>query len=132
MTRFKRDTRLEVTAELDVPEDGEILSDRIGLLPARQARSRENPFADPVREVRVRTESGKIPRIPCNDLDAGADEIAELHKRRWAIELFPDRVGDRSFAGASKPRKSSTSSAPARTPYASRSRSPPDRVRGRP
>jgi hypothetical protein len=88
VTRFKRNTRLEVTAELDVPEDGDILSDRIGLLPARQARSRKNPFADPVREVRVRTESGKILRILCNDLDAGAGEIAELYKRRWTIELF--------------------------------------------
>ena len=88
VTRFKRNTPLEVTAELDVPEDGEILSDRIGLLPARQARSRKNPFVDPVREVRIKTENGKILRILCNDLDAGADEIAELYKRRWAIELF--------------------------------------------
>ncbi len=53
--------------------------------------------------VRIRTESGKILRILCNDLDAGADEIAELYKRRWAIELFPDRVGDRPSAGSSKP-----------------------------
>jgi len=103
VTRFKRNTPLEVTAELDVPEGGDILSDRIGLLPARQARSRKNPFTDPVREVRVRTESGKILRILCNDLDAGADEIAALYKRRWAIELFPDRVGDRPSAGSSKP-----------------------------
>ncbi len=71
-----------------MPEDGDILSDRIGLLPARQARSRKNPFTDPVREVRIRAESGKILRILCNDLDAGANEIAELYKRRWAIELF--------------------------------------------
>lgn len=88
VTRFKSNTPLAVTAELDVPEGGGILSDRIGLLPQRQAKSRKNPFGDPVREVRVRIETGKILRILCNDLDASAQEIADLYKRRWAIELF--------------------------------------------
>lgn len=88
VTRFKSNTPLTVTAELDVPEGGAILSDRIGLLPQRQAKSRKNPFSDPVREVRVRIETGKVLRILCNDLDASAQEIADLYKRRWAIELF--------------------------------------------
>jgi IS4 transposase len=65
-----------------------ILSDRIGHLPARQAASRKNPFGDAVREVRVRTETGKVLRILSNDLDATAQEIADLYKRRWAMELF--------------------------------------------
>jgi hypothetical protein len=88
VTRFKFNTPLQVTAELDLPEGSDILSDRIGLLPQRQARSRKNPFCDPVREVRVKTGTGKILRILCNDLDAPAQEIADLYKRRWAIELF--------------------------------------------
>ena len=89
VTRFKSNTPLTVTAELTVPEDAAgILSDRIGLLPQRQARNRKNPFGDPVREVRVRIETGKVLRILCNDLDAPAQEIADLYKRRWAIELF--------------------------------------------
>ena len=88
VTRFKRHTPLTVTAEIDVPEGGNILSDRIGQLPQRQARNRKNPFSDPVREVTVKTETGKVLRILCNDLDAPAQEIAELYKRRWAIELF--------------------------------------------
>ena len=74
--------------ELPVPADGQILSDRIGHLPARLSNSRNNPFADPVREVRVKLDTGKVLRILCNDLDASAAEIAELYKRRWAIELF--------------------------------------------
>jgi IS4 transposase len=41
-----------------------------------------------VREIRVRTETGKVLRIFSNDLDAPAHEIADLYKRRWAIELF--------------------------------------------
>jgi IS4 transposase len=88
VTRFKSNTPLAPTAELPVPEGGAILSDRIGHLPARQARSRRNPFQDPVREVRVTIDSGKVLRILTNDLDADAQEIADLYKRRWAIELF--------------------------------------------
>jgi hypothetical protein len=88
VTRFKSNTPLTVLEELPVPQDEAILSDRIGFLPARQARSRRNPMQDAVREVRVRIDTGKTIRILCNDLDAPAQEIADLYKRRWAIELF--------------------------------------------
>lgn len=88
VTRFKSNTPLTVVEELPVTKGGAILSDRIGYLPERQAKSRRNPFQDPVREVRVKTETGKVLRILCNDLDATAQEIADLYKRRWAIELF--------------------------------------------
>jgi IS4 transposase len=88
VTRLKVNTPLAVAAENRVPEGSLVLSDRIGHLPARQARSRNNPFHDPVRELRVRTATGKILRILTNDLDAPADDIAELYKRRWQIELF--------------------------------------------
>jgi hypothetical protein len=92
VTRFKSNTPLAVVAENPVPaqddEGSVILSDRIGHLPARQAQSRRNPLQDPVREIRVKIETGKVLRILCNDLDATAREIADLYKRRWAIELF--------------------------------------------
>jgi hypothetical protein len=41
-----------------------------------------------VREVRVVIETGKVLRIFTNDLTASTQEIADLYKRRWAIELF--------------------------------------------
>jgi transposase len=88
VTRFKRNTPLAVVEELPVAEGGTILSDRIGFLPQRQAQSRNNPMRQAVREVRVRTDTGKVLRILSNDLDAAAQQIAELYKRRWAIELF--------------------------------------------
>lgn len=88
VTRFKSNTPLAAVTELPIPMSSAILSDRIGHLPARQARSRRNPFQDPVREVRVKADNGQILRILCNDLDASAQEIADLYKRRWAIELF--------------------------------------------
>ena len=40
VTRFKANTPLALQQELPVPAGGDILSDRIGFLPARQARSR--------------------------------------------------------------------------------------------
>lgn len=88
VTRFKSNTPLDVVKELPVTKGSNILSDRIGFLPARQAKSRRNPMQDAVREVRVTTDTGKVLRILSNDLDASADEIADLYRRRWAIELF--------------------------------------------
>ena len=92
VTRFKSHTPLTVLHEQPledaVANGGRILSDRIGLLPARQARNRKNPFSDPVREITVRSDTGKVLRILSNDLDASAHEIADLYKRRWTIELF--------------------------------------------
>ncbi len=82
VTRFKRHTPLAVIDELPVATGGTILSDRIGFLPPRQANRRRNPMGQAVREVRVRTDTGKVLRILSNDLDAPAAEIAELYKRR--------------------------------------------------
>jgi hypothetical protein len=88
VTRLKSNTRLTIAAENAVAAGGPILSDRIGRLPRRLAFSRNNPFHDPVREICVVIETGKVLRILSNDLDAPAEEIAVLYKRRWKIELF--------------------------------------------
>lgn len=88
VTRFKKNTRLTVTREQPVAPDGPILSDRIGHLPSRLAYSRQNPFGKEVREIRVRIPTGTILRILTNDLEASAQEIADLYKLRWSIELF--------------------------------------------
>ena len=88
VTRFKSNTPLAVARELAVPDESNILSDRVGYLPARQARSRRNPMQHAVREVRIVSDTGKVLRILSNDLDASAQEIADLYRRRWAIELF--------------------------------------------
>src|SRR5258707_14980897 len=64
------------------------MSDRTGYLPKRLAATRRNPMSGLVREVRVKIETGIVLRIFTNDLTASAQEIADLYKRRWAIELF--------------------------------------------
>jgi hypothetical protein len=88
VTRLKKNTRLTVTGARPVAEGGAILCDQVGYLPARQAQSRRNPFDKKVREVQVRIPSGKVLSILTNDLTSPAQEIADLYKRRWAIELF--------------------------------------------
>lgn len=103
VTRFKTTTPLRdavqrplPTGDAPCPSDsgtilgasGTILGDAVGYLPARQMRSRRNPFEAPVREIRVRIETGRVLRLLTNDLDAPAREIADLYRRRWQIELF--------------------------------------------
>jgi hypothetical protein len=88
VTRLKKNTPFTAVHENRVPAGSNILSDHIGHLPARLAKSRNNPLQVPVREIRVIIDSGKILRIVTNDLDAPAEEIADLYKQRWQIELF--------------------------------------------
>jgi hypothetical protein len=88
VSRLKKNTPLRLTCENPLPEGSTLLYDRIGLLPERLAYSRKNPFSDPVREIGVQLEDGKQLRVVTNDLDAPAQEVADLYKRRWAIELF--------------------------------------------
>lgn len=88
VTRFKDNTPLTLIEERTLPAGSAVLSDRVGRLPDRLAYSRKNPMAKPVREIRVRNSTGKLLRILTNDLDAPAQQIADLYQRRWAIELF--------------------------------------------
>jgi IS4 transposase len=88
VTRLKKNTPFTAVHENLVPEGGNIISDRIGHLPARLAKSRKNPLQVPVREIVVVCDTGATLRVVTNDLDATATEIAELYKQRWQIELF--------------------------------------------
>src|SRR3712207_142055 len=51
VTRLKTNTPLQAVAEIPVAKDTNIVSDRIGYLPARQAKSRKDTVSDPVREI---------------------------------------------------------------------------------
>jgi IS4 transposase len=88
VTRLKKNTPFTAVHENSVRGDGNIISDRIGYLPARLAKSRKNPLQVPVREIVVVSDTGAPLRIVTNDLDANATEIADLYKQRWQIELF--------------------------------------------
>jgi hypothetical protein len=88
VTRFKSNTPLCRAKDMPIKPGSGVLSDRIGFLPPRQANSRTNPMQVAVREIVVMTKTGKTLRILSNDLDAPAQEIADLYKLRWQIELF--------------------------------------------
>ena len=88
VSRLKKNTPFAAVHDNRVTANSYICSDRIGHLPGRLARSRENQLQVPVRELQVIIETGKVLRIVTNDLDAPAEEIAELYKQRWQIELF--------------------------------------------
>jgi IS4 transposase len=88
VTRLKKNTPFTLVRENKVARNTNLMSDRIGFLPQRLAASRHNPLQVAVREIRVLTDSGKVLRIVTNDLDAPAQQIADLYKQRWEIELF--------------------------------------------
>jgi len=88
VTRLKTNTPFAVEASRPVAPGSSIVSDCTGYLPKRLAASRKNPMSAPVREVQVVIETGKVLRLLTNDLQASAQEIADLYKRRWAVELF--------------------------------------------
>jgi len=88
VTRLKTNTPFAIVEDRSVPPGSSICSDRTGYLPKRLAASRKNPMPGLVREIQVEIETGKVLRIFTNDLAASAQEIADLYKRRWAIELF--------------------------------------------
>lgn len=88
VTRFRTNTPLIQARDLPLDPTSSVLSDRIGFLPPRQSKNRRNPMGAAVREIKVKTETGKVLRILSNDLDASAQDLADLYKRRWMIELF--------------------------------------------
>jgi len=88
VTRLKTNTPVAYIDSRPVSPGDKILSDRTGRLPARMAASRRNPFADVVREIIITISTGKKLRLFTNDLTSPAEEIADLYKERWKIELF--------------------------------------------
>ena len=78
--------------------------------------NRKNPMQDAVREIVVKTESGETLRLLTNDLERRAQEIADLYRRRWEIELF--------FRVVKQTLKITSFVGRRRTPCASRSPSP--------
>ena len=88
VSRLKGNTRITETQQRALPQGSDILSDRIGFLPRRLAYARQNPMHEAVREITVRISTGKIIALVTNDLDAKPEDIADLYKQRWQIELF--------------------------------------------
>ena len=88
VTRLKKNSPTSLIETRPTDPDGPVVADRVALLSKRLAASRQNPFDKPVRLVDVRIDSGREITLVSNDLNAPAEEIAALYKRRWQVELF--------------------------------------------
>jgi IS4 transposase len=93
VTRLKKNTPTQVVAEralgADVIARGRVVQDRTVRLTTRLKGSRTHPLGGrDLREVNIVLDSGKPLRIISNDLTSTAEEIADLYKKRWTIELF--------------------------------------------
>jgi hypothetical protein len=78
VTRFKKNTPLNSAHAMPVEPGTGVVSDRIGFLPGRQAKSRKNPLQGAVREIVVTMATGGTLRIFSNDLDQGCSVLRTL------------------------------------------------------
>ena len=83
--RMKRNALYEVLETKSVTGEG-ILSDEVIQLSSRKAKK---ACPSPMRRVKFcRKKDGKILEFITNDMTRSAQEIADLYKQRWQIELF--------------------------------------------
>jgi len=86
VTRMKEKAVYEVKAELEVPQDRNVVSDQIIYFP-RLAREGEDPVL--FRRVEIWDEEKKESIVfLTNLLEFGATTIAAIFKDRWQVELF--------------------------------------------
>ncbi|MFJ7734690.1 IS4 family transposase [Lysinibacillus sp. NPDC097231] len=83
VSRLRKNAVIRVLEPIKVPKDSSVLSDDMILIGTTQNRA-ENTF----RLIKVLDSKGNELHLITNRFDLSADEIAELYKSRWAIELF--------------------------------------------
>ena len=89
VTRFKRDAALKYEQELAVGRSEIILRDSVVRFAHKRPRGgKVNAYTKPLRRIEV-ARGDKPPLVlATNDLSSPAEEIAQLYKARWGIELF--------------------------------------------
>lgn len=105
VTRSKKNMKMTVLEERAAIGPA-ILSDQTIQLRQRASNGRKNPYQEPLRQIIVARDKRQPLRILTNDLKAPAEEIAELYKLRWQIELFfkwvKQNLRIKRFLGASQ------------------------------
>ena len=89
VTRLKSYSPAHVITEKPVAnQDSAIKRDATVMLNQRLTMTRQNPLDKPLRLIDVTISSGRTITLISNDLDSKAEDIADLYKKRWQIELF--------------------------------------------
>ena len=83
VSRLRKNAVVRTMEKFELPEESTVLSDEMVVIGTTQNRS-ENAF----RRLQVLDSKGNQLTLLTNRFDVSADEIAELYKSRWAIELF--------------------------------------------
>lgn len=83
LSRLRKNAVIREVYDFKIPEDSDVLSDQMVLIGTTQNRA-ENYF----RLVKVLDTKGNVLHLITNRFDLEPEEIAEMYKSRWAIELF--------------------------------------------
>ncbi|WP_335870931.1 IS4 family transposase [Bacillus sp. 2205SS5-2] len=83
LSRLRKNAVTRVVYDFEIPEDSSVLSDQMMLIGTTQNRA-ENYF----RLLKVIDSKGNLLNLVTNRFDLEPDEISEMYKSRWAIELF--------------------------------------------
>ena len=83
LTRLRKNAFIRVVEDFKLPEHSAVLSDQMVVIGTTQNRA-ENYF----RLIKVVDSNRNELLLVTNRFDLSADEISEMYKSRWAIELF--------------------------------------------
>ena len=83
VSRLRKNAVTRVVEPFELPRNSTVLSDEMVLIGTTQNRA-ENAF----RLIKVLDSKGNELHLITNRFDLSAEEIAELYKARWAVELF--------------------------------------------
>src|SRR5690606_1042158 len=83
VSRLKKNAVIREVESFSLPEGSTVLSDKMVYIGTSQNRA-ENLF----RLLEVADTKGNVLRLITNRFDLKADEISEIYRSRWAIELF--------------------------------------------
>ncbi|MGG1834585.1 IS4 family transposase, partial [Cytobacillus firmus] len=83
LSRLRKNAVIREVFDFNLPEKAAVLSDQMVLIGTTQNRA-ENYF----RLLKVMDSKGNELQLITNRFDLSAEEISEMYKSRWAIELF--------------------------------------------
>jgi len=83
LSRLRKNAKVRVLEDFKLPADSAVQSDQMVLIGTTQNRA-ENAF----RLLKVEDSKGNMLHLITNRFDLRAEEISEMYKSRWTIELF--------------------------------------------